>query len=284
MLGALRTFSAFSLRSLHISQEDFDKQLLLIIGELPSLNDGSIELFIGSNSMRNILVHGVDGVLRGINDLHDPAFSRSSPSQRENMMSFRHAILGNVLFIGIGITVAYWIDFGMSYTKGSIAWRLPIALQIILAITVIILLFGLPESPRWLCKRGREAEAIEVMCQTFDLMPEDEYIKSEMRNIRHAIEIETKAGAQSLMSLFRADELKTRRRVILAYVGLFMNQLSGINLVVYYMPCLSPLPSNDRYLLLLSGSGHECRDGCNAGPACGWIVSQTANGAFRKAS
>lgn len=130
----------------------------------------------------------------------------------------------------------------MSYTKGSIAWRLPIALQIILAITVIILLFGLPESPRWLCKRGREAEAIEVMCQTFDLTPEDEYIQSEIRNIRHAIEIETKAGAQSLMSLFKADELKTRRRVILAYIGLFMNQLSGINLVVYYMPCLSPLP------------------------------------------
>lgn len=140
-----------------------------------------------------------------------------------------------VLCIGVGIVVAYWIDFGMSYTKSSIAWRLPIALQIILAITVIILLFGLPESPRWLCKRGREAEAVEVMCQTFDLPPEDEYIQSELRNIRHAIAIETKAGAENLTNLFKSDELKTRRRVILAYVGLFMNQLSGINLVVYYM-------------------------------------------------
>ena len=141
-----------------------------------------------------------------------------------------------VLCIGVGIVAAYWIDFGMSYTLGSIAWRLPISLQLILAISVIILLFGLPESPRWLCKRGREREAIEVMCRVFDLPEHDEYIQLEMRNIRHAIEIETKAGAQSLTALFKSDELKTRRRVILAYIGLFMNQLSGINLVVYYMP------------------------------------------------
>ncbi|MCJ1333108.1 hypothetical protein MMC10_009802 [Thelotrema lepadinum] len=141
-----------------------------------------------------------------------------------------------VLCIGVGIVLAYWIDFGMSYTQGSIAWRLPISLQLILAISVIILLFGLPESPRWLCKRGREDEAIEVLCQVFDLQPDDEYIQIEMRSIRQAIEIEKSVGAQNLMALFKSDKLQTRRRVVLAYMGLFMNQLSGINLVVYYMP------------------------------------------------
>ena len=142
-----------------------------------------------------------------------------------------------VLCIGVGIVAAYWIDFGMSYTQGSIAWRLPISLQLILAVSVIILLFGLPESPRWLCKRGMRKEAEEVLCKVFDLPPEDEYIQSEMKSILHAIEIEKNAGAQNLMNLFKSDRLQTRRRVILAYVGLFMNQLSGINLVVYYMPC-----------------------------------------------
>ena len=37
----------------------------------------------------------------------------------------------------------------MSYAGGQIAWRLPISVQLIFAITVIILLFGLPESPRF---------------------------------------------------------------------------------------------------------------------------------------
>ncbi len=53
-----------------------------------------------------------------------------------------------VLFIGIGISFAYWLDFGMSYAGGAIAWRLPIAVQLLFAVVVIILLFGLPESPR----------------------------------------------------------------------------------------------------------------------------------------
>ena len=37
------------------------------------------------------------------------------------------------LFVGVGIEIAYWFDYGMSFTKGSIAWRLPIACQMIFA-------------------------------------------------------------------------------------------------------------------------------------------------------
>lgn len=133
-----------------------------------------------------------------------------------------------VLFIGIGISFAYWLDYGMSYTSGSIAWRLPIAVQLIFAIAVIILLFGLPESPRWLFKRGREREAIEVLCQVFDLPVEDEYIQSEIRAIKHAIASES--GIRSHSALFKSDKIKTRRRVMLAYFGLFMNQMVGINM------------------------------------------------------
>ncbi|KAK5054398.1 hypothetical protein LTR84_001288 [Exophiala bonariae] len=141
-----------------------------------------------------------------------------------------------VLFIGIGISFAYWLDFGMSYAGGAIAWRLPIAVQLIFAITVIILLFGLPESPRWLFKRGREEEGIEVLCAVFDLPRDDPYIVSEVRAIKHAVAVES--GVRSHRALFKSDKLKTRRRIALAYFGLFMNQMVGINLVVYYSPTL----------------------------------------------
>ena len=36
-------------------------------------------------------------------------------------------------FVGLGIEIAYWFDYGMSFTGGSIAWRLPIACQMIFA-------------------------------------------------------------------------------------------------------------------------------------------------------
>ena len=37
------------------------------------------------------------------------------------------------LFVGVGIEIAYWFDYGMSFVPGSIAWRLPIACQMIFA-------------------------------------------------------------------------------------------------------------------------------------------------------
>jgi F0F1-type ATP synthase assembly protein I len=37
------------------------------------------------------------------------------------------------LFVGVGIEIAYWFDYGMSFVGGSIAWRLPIACQMVFA-------------------------------------------------------------------------------------------------------------------------------------------------------
>ena len=37
------------------------------------------------------------------------------------------------LFVGVGIVVAYFFDYGMSFTSGPIGWRLPIACQMLFA-------------------------------------------------------------------------------------------------------------------------------------------------------
>jgi MFS family permease len=37
------------------------------------------------------------------------------------------------LFVGVGIEIAYWFDYGMSFVAGSVAWRLPIACQMFFA-------------------------------------------------------------------------------------------------------------------------------------------------------
>lgn len=107
---------------------------------------------------------------------------------------------------------------------------MPIAIQLSFAVTVTILVWGLPESPRWLCKKGREQEAVEVLCAVFDRHPSDPFITEQMDGIREAIAIEKRVGAQRLSGLFKNDRLKTRRRVILAWFGLFMNQMVGINM------------------------------------------------------
>ena len=139
-----------------------------------------------------------------------------------------------IWFIGIGIVLAYWIDYGFSYLGGAVAWRTPIGIQLIFAVTVVGLVFLIPESPRWLAKRGREEEAIDVLCRVHNLPATDSYIIGEIEAIRAALAIES--GSKGTLALFKKDILQTRRRVFLAWFGLFINQWSGINLVVYYMP------------------------------------------------
>ncbi|RKK65671.1 hypothetical protein BFJ69_g16081 [Fusarium oxysporum] len=125
-------------------------------------------------------------------------------------------VSSEVLFVGVGITIAYWFDFGMSYVGGAIAWRLPIAFQIVFAVGVIILVFALPESPRWLLIKGREQEAIDVMYQVHDKDPSDPYIISESASIQHAIELERAANKnESFLSIFRKDSIRTRYRILL---------------------------------------------------------------------
>lgn len=163
------------------------------------------------------------------------------------------------LFVGVGIVIAYFFDYGMSFVGGQAAWRVPIACQIIFAIVVIILVFGLPESPRWLYARNRNEEALQVMCDVWDSGPDGEKVQKMQSDILGALELERKHGEYKWRQIFKRDEVQTGRRVLLAYGMQFMNQMGGINLVVYYVP--SALENNvglTRNLSLLIGGAVQC--------------------------
>ena len=72
------------------------------------------------------------------------------------------------LFVGVGIVIAYFFDYGMSFVGGPISWRLPIACQMIFAFVAIVMIFGCPESPRYCYKMGRKEEALQIPCDVYD--------------------------------------------------------------------------------------------------------------------
>ncbi|RTE69961.1 hypothetical protein BHE90_015652 [Fusarium euwallaceae] len=141
----------------------------------------------------------ITGVGTGLKTATVPMYQSElcTPTSRGRLVS------AEVLFVGVGIVVAYWFNFGMSFVGGPIAWRLPIALQALFAVLVIILVFALPESPRWLFNHGREAEAIETLCAVNDMQPTDEFIQSERAAILQAIEAETGG------TIFKRDKNRT---------------------------------------------------------------------------
>lgn len=136
------------------------------------------------------------------------------------------------LFVGVGIVISYFFDYGMSYVGGPVAWRVPIACQVIFAFVVIFLVFGLPESPRWLYYHDRHEEALQVLCDVWDSPPDGEKVVMMQNDIVNALQLERKHGEYKWRQLFKRDDVQTGRRVLLAYGMQFMNQVGGINLVV----------------------------------------------------
>ncbi|KAH7136923.1 general substrate transporter [Dactylonectria estremocensis] len=145
-------------------------------------------------------------------------------------------VSAELLFVAVGVVFAYWFDYALHFVGGSFAWRLPLAFQIIFAVVVVILLIDLPESPRWLFKSNRQEEAVQVLCRVFDESETSEFIQREKQSINTALELEAQESTSSWWSIFKEDSVKTRRRILLAYAVMIMDQATGINLVVFYVP------------------------------------------------
>lgn len=154
-----------------------------------------------------------------------------------------------------GIMISYWIDLGLSFAPGSVAWRFPLAFQIVFCIFILAFVLGLPESPRWLILKGREDEAREVIAAVADVNIGDKHVENEFQAIKETA-MEMSKGTYG--ELFHADHNRTLHRTIIAYVNQMFQQISGINLITYYAAKiysdLGMSPFMSRLLAALNGT------------------------------
>ncbi|KAF7887138.1 uncharacterized protein EAF02_003785 [Botrytis sinoallii] len=118
--------------------------------------------------------------------------------------------------------------------KSTKQWRIPVAIQLIPGGFLLIGLFFLKESPRWLAKQGRYEEATASMAWTRCTTIEDEEIMQEIAEIRASIEEEMAAteGLTWKECLAPAN----RFRFFSAFCLMFWQQFSGTNSIGYYAP------------------------------------------------
>ena len=134
--------------------------------------------------------------------------------------------------ITAGICLSYWLDLGFSFLEPStVAWRFPIAFQIVFALIIMAVVLGLPESPRWLLLKGNEDEALTVLSALSDLPVDDPKIQSEFLEIKDTVAEMSKG---SFRDLFTMGKERNFHRVVLAYANQMFQQISGINLITYY--------------------------------------------------
>ena len=128
------------------------------------------------------------------------------------------------LMITIGILVAFLSDTAFSYS-GNWRWMLGI-----IAVPGVAFFFGLlflPDSPRWLILRGRHADARAVLLR---LRGDDVIATRESADIEESLRT-----PQIGWHLFLQNP-NFRRSVALGVMLQIVQQLTGINVVMYYAP------------------------------------------------
>ncbi|GKT48220.1 lactose permease [Colletotrichum spaethianum] len=136
----------------------------------------------------------------------------------------------------LGSIISAWTCFGtLTNQSGNIQWTLPTGLQCMMPGIQLLSIWFLPESPRWLISKGKEAEAKRVLIKYHGNNNEnDEFAHWELAEISTTLRLEKEASSQSgWMELIRTPGNRKRCGLIIATA--IFSQCSGNGLVSYYL-------------------------------------------------
>lgn len=167
----------------------------------------------------------VTGIGNGMNSSTAPVYlAECSPS------SYRGALLtAQGTFTILGVVIAYWLNFGTSYSDLSVQWRFPLAFQAVFAIFLVLQIIGLPETPRWLVQHDRTDEAIDIVARLQSKDIQDTDVLSVVGNIQTVLEEEQKDGPFKFKELFTMGKEQNLRRTILVIFIQLGQQFSGVS-------------------------------------------------------
>ncbi|KAE8306333.1 general substrate transporter [Aspergillus transmontanensis] len=174
------------------------------------------------------------GVGNGVNTATAPVWQTETAQ-----MKWRGKLV--ILELGLnvgGYCIVNWINYALSFREGSIAWRLPIALQLVFIFALFATVPWLPESPRWLLAHGRKEEGLEVLSCIEAKPVDDAYIAAQHDEIQYSVQYERDNAVRwrDLLLGRKSEGTKTLRRLLLGAGTQAIQQFQGINIMSYYLP------------------------------------------------
>jgi SP family arabinose:H+ symporter-like MFS transporter len=158
------------------------------------------------------------------------------PASRGRFVSF------NQLNIVVGISVAFFSNYliltlgesGAAWSEalrlGEWNWRWMLGIEALPAVAYLLALSFVPESPRWLAMRGRDAEATEVLDRVAGADA-----ATVLRDVKESIVAEARLGKSSWRALLHPS---LRLVITIGIVIGILQQITGINAVFFYAPMI----------------------------------------------
>ncbi|MFS2186595.1 sugar porter family MFS transporter [Mucilaginibacter sp. Mucisp84] len=175
----------------------------------------------------------------GISSVTAPIYiSEVSPADR------RGRLVGLFQFnVVLGILISYLSNYLISQV-GETSWRWMLGVQAFPSALFLILIYFIPESPRWLIlKKGEMEKALGILRIINPLNCEQ-----ELASIKHSTLNDTASDGNLFSGQYKTP-------IILAVLFAFFNQVSGINAIIYYAPRIFEMAGLGAHSSLLSTVG-----------------------------
>jgi SP family arabinose:H+ symporter-like MFS transporter len=181
---------------------------------------------IPNNLTQFVIARLIGGVGVGIASLLSPMYiSEIAPAKIRGTLVTLYQ-----LAIVIGINLVYYINLQIASSGDAqwnldIGWRIMLGSEVIPALLFIILLFFIPESPRWLASKGKIDSAKAII----------EKINGQNKSAELLNEIQDsfKEEKGSILVLFTSG---LRMAIVVGMFLAFFSQITGINAIIYYAP------------------------------------------------
>lgn len=138
--------------------------------------------------------------------------------------------IGFQMAITIGILAANLINYGTSHIKGGWGWRLSLGLAAVPAIMMTVGSFFLPDTPNSILERGNSDKAKQMLRKVRGT----DNVDDEFQDLVDASEAAKKVAHPWRNILQR----KYRPQLVICILVPFFQQLTGINVIMFYAPVL----------------------------------------------
>lgn len=213
-----------------VLQDRFSRRRSILLGALIFIAGGILQA-ISTNVVYLCIARSISGVSIGILSSVTPVYlAEVAPAEeRGRLVSIQQ------LMITIGILAASLVNATLySVYRNDNQWRVALGIQALPAFFLVIAVYFLPFSPRWLMMQGRDKDALAVLSRLRGAPPDDKAVVEELQLMRDDVIAEGVGpgdkGSSWKEVLFGPQSAQVHMSIILQ----FFQQTTGINFILYF--------------------------------------------------